>query len=342
MEKYNILRDLVKFNTIKDKQNTEIMDYIEKYLKNCGFKTEYKSKNLIMCYGENPRLGFLGHTDTVEYISEFKTPFDLRIENGFIFGLGACDMKGGIAAFLEAISTINLKELKNGIKAYFTYDEEILLTGIKELVSNKVEFPEYMLFGEPTNNEIFVGHKGLIEFEINFEGKKAHSSTPDKGISANMNAVKFLYELDEFYNKEIREEMVYDYEVPYTTMNVGIINGGTAPNSISAFCKITLDFRIAKKDHIEKIMAKVDKLAKEYKAQVNVLQLVEPFADDIEFLSEKKTTNFMTEAAMVKGSKRMILGTGPVTAHEVNENISEESYQKLVDQYVEIIDRICK
>lgn len=341
MEKYEILRKLVGFNTIKDKENKEILNYLEKYLKEYGFKTEYKTNNLIMSYGNRPKMGFLGHTDTVEYIDEFKTPFELRIEDGYIYGLGTNDMKGGIAAFLEAISKTDLTKLKRGIKTYFTFDEEIKLTGIKELVSNKIKFPEYMIFGEPTNNEIFVGHKGLIEYEIVFEGKKAHSSTPDKGLSANMNAVKFLYNLDEFYNKEIKPEKIFDYEVPYTTMNAGIINGGTAPNSISASCKITLDFRIAKTEHIEKILNKVEELAKEYKAKVEILQLVEPFANEIDFLKEKKTTNFMTEAAMVKDSKRMILGTGPVTAHEVNENISEKSYEKLVSQYQELINKIC-
>ena len=68
MEKYQILKDLVGFNTIKDKENHQIINYLEGYLKERGFKTEYKDKNLIMSYGENPSVGFLGHTDTVEYI----------------------------------------------------------------------------------------------------------------------------------------------------------------------------------------------------------------------------------------------------------------------------------
>ena len=59
-------------------------------------------------------------------------------------------------------------------------------------MKNKEQFPEVMIFGEPTNNEALVGSKGLIEYEIDFKGLKAHSSNPDKGISANLNAVKFL------------------------------------------------------------------------------------------------------------------------------------------------------
>ena len=342
MKKYKILKDLVKYNTIKDKENKEIINYIENYLKKLGFKIEYKTKDLVMSIGENPKLGFLGHTDTVEYIEEFKNPFELTLKNGYLYGLGVCDMKGGIAAMLDAVSDIDFKKLKNGMKLYFTYDEEIGFGGINELVKNNEKFPSIMIFGEPTNNEIFSGHKGLIEYEIYFKGKKAHSSNPAKGISANMNAVKFLNELDEFYNNEIKKDKENLYEIPYTTMNVGIIQGGSAKNSVPANCKITIDFRIANKNHIEKIMKKIEELANKYIAEINIIELLEPFIDEIEILNEIKTTNFMTEASKISGSKRIILGTGPVTAHEVNENISEESYNKLVEQYKELIYKVCK
>lgn len=341
MEQYKLLKDLVSFNTIKDKQNKEIIDYIENYLKNLGFKTEYKTKNLVMSIGENPRLGFLGHTDTVEYIKEFKNPFELTLKNGYLYGLGTCDMKGGIAAMIDAVSQIDFNNLKNGMKLYFTYDEEIGFTGVNELVNNNEKFPQFMIFGEPTNNEIYTGHKGLIEYEIYFNGLKAHSSNPQKGISANMNAVKFLYELDEFYNKKIRIDEENNYEIPYTTMNVGTMNGGSAKNSVPAYCEISIDFRIANKNHIQQITKKVEELSKKYRAEINIIELIEPFFDEISFLGKTKTTNFMTEASKIFGAKRIILGTGPITAHEVNENISVNSYKKLINQYKKLIYQIC-
>ena len=342
MEEFKILKDLVKFNTIKDKENKEILEYIENYLLKLGFKTECKTKNLIMSIGENSRIGFLGHTDTVEYIDEFKNPFDLTLKDGYLYGLGSCDMKGGIAAMLDAVSQINFSKLKSGMKLYFTYDEEIGFGGIQEIVMSGEKFPEIMIFGEPTNNVIYTGHKGLIEYELYFKGLKAHSSNPAKGISANLNAVKFLYELEEYYNNEIKKDEEMVYEVPYTTMNVGVINGGTAKNSVPAFCNITIDFRIANEKHVSKIKNKINELAKKYLAEVNIIEETMPFADNIDFIDEIKTTNFMTEAGKVSGCKRIILGTGPVTAHEVNENISIESYRKLVKQYKEIINKICK
>ena len=343
MEEFKILKDLVKFNTIKDKENKEIIDYIENYLKGYGFKTEYKSKDLVMSIGENQSLGFLGHTDTVEYIEEFKNPFDLAEKGEELYGLGSCDMKGGIAAMLDAVSKIDFTKLKSGMKLFFTYDEEIGFGGAYEIVEKKIKIPKTMIFGEPTNNEILTGSKGLLEYEIYFKGLKAHSSNPEKGISANLNAVKFLNELNEFYESKIKCDKVSVYEIPYTTMNVGLINGGSAKNSVPASCEVSIDFRLADVKHLNKIVTKIDSLALKYSAEAKIIEKIEPFFDNFEFLEENKTAGFMTEASIIKGcDQRIILGVGPVTAHEVNEHITKESYRKLVEQYKELIYRFCK
>lgn len=343
MKEYKILKDLISLNTIKDKQNTEIINYIEKYLLDLNFKTEYKGKNLIMSIGKNSKLGFLGHTDTVEYIDGWNTnPFELTNVDGKLYGLGACDMKGGVAAMLQAVAEIDFTKLKNGMKLYFTYDEEIGFGGIYDIANNKEKFPEVMIFGEPTNNEMLVGSKGLLEYELKFKGLKAHSSNPAKGKSANMNAVRFLSELDKFYEEKIKTSKEESYEVPYTTMNVGLINGGSAKNSVSASCEVSIDFRIANKSHISIIKEEIEELAKKYDCEIDIIECIEPFIDKSELVTETKTANFITEASFIKDSNRIILGTGPVTAHEVNEYITEESYNKLVEQYKELIMKVCE
>ena len=118
MGKYNILKDLVKFNTIKDKENDKIINYIENILKSIGFNTDYKGKYLIMSYGKNPTFVFLGHTDTVEYIDGWSTdPFTLTEKGDNLYGLGICDMKSGIAARVDAIFRIDINKKWN--KAIF-------------------------------------------------------------------------------------------------------------------------------------------------------------------------------------------------------------------------------
>ena len=343
MEKYKILKDLIAFNTIKDKENKEIINYIENYLIDLGFNTDYKGKYLIMSIKENPKLGFLGHTDTVEYIDGWDTnPLELtKIDNKF-YGLGTCDMKGGIAAMLDAVSQIDFSKLKRGIKLYFTYDEEIGFGGIYDIINSEEKFPENMMFGEPTNNEILVGSKGLLEYHLEFIGEKAHSSNPEKGISANLNAVKFLFELSEFYEEKIKTFKEEAYDIPYTTMNVGIINGGSAINSIPASCSVKMDFRLVNENHIELIKTKVNELSLKYKCNAKIFDCIPPFIDKTFIKENQKTANFLTEANIVKGVNRIILGTGPVTPHEVNEHITEESYNKLVEQYKELILEFCK
>ena len=91
MEEFEILKELIKFNTIKDKENQEILNYIEKYLKELGFKLEKKEKYLIMSIGKNPKLGFIGHSDTVDYIEGWNAdPFTLAKKDGYLYGLGIC------------------------------------------------------------------------------------------------------------------------------------------------------------------------------------------------------------------------------------------------------------
>jgi len=141
MKNYEILKKLIKFNTIKDKENKEIIDYIEKYLTNLKFKKEYKGKYLIMSIGENPKVGFLGHTDTVEFIEGWDTnPFELTQKGNKLYGLGVCDMKGGIAAILQAVAEIDFSKLKHGMKLYFTYDEEIGFGGIYDITKANKKF----------------------------------------------------------------------------------------------------------------------------------------------------------------------------------------------------------
>lgn len=339
-----ILEKLVGYNTIKDKENKEIIKYIEEKLLNLGFKTNFKGKYLIMQYGENPKVGFLGHTDTVEYIDGWKTdPFKLTKKEKGLYGLGTCDMKGGIAAFINSISKIDLAKLKYGIKAYFTYDEEIGFSGMYDIVNSNEEFPELMIFGEPTNNEYLVGGKGLLECELYFKGIKAHSSNPEKGKSANINAIKALNELNIFYENQIKTEKENCFEINYTTMNIGILEGGSAKNSIPASAKAFLDFRTIKDIHAKKIKDKLAELSSIYNFEIKIIEEIKPFLNRIEFIKESKTANFMTEASLIKDTKikKVILGPGPVTAHEVDEHISIESYQKTIEQYKEIIEKLC-
>lgn len=345
MTEMEILRDLVKFNTIQDKENEAILNYIETFLKQFGFQTENKDKNLVVSINKDYRLGFLGHTDTVEIIKGWKTnPFVLTQKGERLYGLGASDMKGGIAAMLKAVSEIDFTKLQYGMKLYFTYDEEIGFQGIQELIEKKEEFPKKMMIGESTNNEYLSGSKGLMEYEICFLGKKVHSSNPEKGKSAIWSCINFLQELKEYYEQKIKIEKRNDFEIPYTTMNVGTIQGGSAINSVPAECRIKIDFRTIKKEHTAKIKNELLRLSLQYDAKLIEIQKIEPFINQAFYQTGViKTSNYITEASFLKEDiQRLILGPGPMTGHEVDEYIEVESLKKSVKQYKEIILKYLK
>ncbi len=307
MKVEKILEDLVKFNTIKDEQNKDIINYIENYLLKLGFKTEKKEKYLIMSIGEKQKIGFLGHTDTVEYIDGWnQNPFELTIKGDKIYGLGVCDMKGGIACFLKAVSEIDFSNREYGVKCYFTYDEEIGFRGIEDIVNSKEKMPEYMIIGEPTNNIPMTGCKGIFAVKLIANGIKVHSSNPEKGKSANTNMIKLLYDLENIYNKEIKIEKNELYEVPYTTMNVCLINGGSSISSVSERCESYVDFRITDNKHIEKIKVMLNKLCSKYDVTYDIDLEINSFYNSIDCIKEKRAASFITEASFID-AKRMIL-----------------------------------
>lgn len=338
MESKEILKNLVQFDTYKDKENKRIMNYIQQILERKGFKLEYKTKCLIMSIKEKCNLGFLGHTDTVQSGSDWiYNPLELKEKDGKLYGLGICDMKGGIAAILKAVLDIDWNKLSSGIKLFFTYDEEIGFEGIKEINKLNMEMPENMIIGEPTNNEIMNGSKGLLEFKIDFQGKSAHSSNPEKGINAIEKCIKFLDELKKFYN-DLRLENDNRFEIPFTTMNIGKIYGGKNINIVPNSCIVDIDFRPIKNEHKTKIFEEVNRLKEKYEFEYKILNYIKPFIPESE---KSKTTNFITEASFIQSKNRYILGTGPINAHEANEYITVESLEKLVEQYKQIIKESC-
>lgn len=334
MSSKEILKELISYNTINDKENKEIMNYIEQYLKELGFKTEYKSKCLVMSNSDYCNIGFLGHTDTVSYSSDWSyNPFELNESDGKLYGLGTSDMKGSIAAILSAVSKIDFN--KKGIKLFFTYDEEIGFSGINELINRDIEFPKFMIIGEPTNNETINASKGLLEFKITFKGILSHSSKPKEGINAIDKCIDFINKLKDFY-EELKEETINS---KYATMNIGVINGGRRINIVADSCEVLIDFRTISKDQNEKIVQKVKELLKDNKSSYEIINNINPFSNIIEKVN---MSDFITEASFVESGNKYILGVGPINAHKKDEFITIESLNKLEQQYIEIIKEKCE
>ena len=335
MSSKEILKKLISYNTINDKENKKIIKYIEQYLKALGFTIDYKSNCLVMSNGKDCNIGFLGHTDTVSCSNDWTfSPFELKELDGRLYGLGTCDMKGSIAAILCAVSKIDFNKSKTGIKLFFTYDEEIGFSGINELVDKKIDFPKYMIIGEPTNNELINASKGLLEFKITFNGVSTHSSKPEEGINAIEKCISFITDLQNYYS-ELRKETI---DSKYATMNIGTINGGRSINIVPDSCEVSIDFRtIAKSQNID-IVNKINDLIRIYKATCEITNNINPFLNSSEKIN---MSDFITEASFIESDNKYILGVGPNNAHRKNEFITINSLNKLEEQYIEIIKEKC-
>ena len=338
MNEKDILKQLVKFNTIKDKNNKEILDYIEKLLLDKGFNVDYRSKCLVISIKDEINLGFLGHTDTVKYGADWTfDPFEMKELKGNLYGLGTCDMKGGIAAIIKAVMDIDWEKCKKGIKLYFTYDEEIGFSGIRELIKRGEKFPDNMIIGEPTDNIIMNGSKGLLEYKILFNGKSAHSSMPEKGENAIEKCLNFMNELREFYN-DLKNEDNDIFETG-TTMNIGKINGGKRINIVPNNCEIQIDFRTISKDQNKRIIKKIEELTKSSKSTTEIINNICPFSNTNEKIN---MSDYITEASFIESSNKYILGVGPINAHKKDEFITIDSLSKLEKQYIELIKEKCE
>jgi len=334
MKPEEILAKLVEFDTVADKQNSQILQFVTEYLDDYGFTTRQIGQNLVAERGQNARIGFSSHTDTVPVTSGWQTnPFVLTTDGDKLFGLGACDMKGGMAVAMWVAS-----QTTQPLKMFFTSDEENSLTGIKELVEKGEKFPSLMIIPEPTNNVPIVATKGVLELTLDFSGKSAHSSTPDEGDNAIYKATDFVQLLRKFVDD--LEGTNESFSIPETTLNVAQISGGTAINTVPDSAKVHLECRIISDDHRQQILD----FANGFDAKLTVGVDVSTFINSnnisaIEALTSPKTSaNYLTEASLMPVNNVVILGPGPVVPHQTNEYVSQKSLHETANVFVKIIN----
>ena len=353
MNNLEILEKLISFNTIKDKENFEIMDFIGDYLTKLGFSISFvynkdNNKKCLIAKINEPNLMFIGHTDTVPNNDWSYNPFKLTRDGNKLHGLGACDMKGGIAAFLSALSEIDFNELRKGIQMVLTFDEEDKFEGINLVKDFQKDWPNNVIVGEPTSLIPVTNTKGCMEYQVIFNGISAHSSNVVKGKNAIIMSMKFIKELL-LFSEELKNVTNPLFETPYTTMNISLINGGSAINVVPEKCKLNFDFRTIRKVQNEFINNKIIELCNKYKATLIPISNLYPLENnqDTSFYEEitgkkKKSFNFVTEASFLDKDNVIILGVGPNNEHMKDEYVDIDSYNETIKVYKKIINHYCK
>lgn len=355
--KYTILRDLIQFNTAFDAQNKSIMEYIDKLLTDKGFRTNYviddetHKVDLVAVAGQEYPLGFVCHTDTGVLGNNWADydAMDLTIDGDKLVGLGISDMKGGMAAVLSAVMNFDWRLPKKGLKLYFTFDEENNFTGIKTLIAKEKNLPQNIIIPTPTSLYPVIATKGLLKIAVMISGTAAHSSNPTKGVNAIEHAVSFLGEVYSFNNK-LKMDKNNAFELPYTTFNLGKIQGGVAMNRVPSECTVYLEYRPIKIDHNRQIVEKIKELAEKHNGYVTIIDDVAPmstFAENFISRLEDLTGNKRSSIAIVSDGNYLpeqsvvLLGPGPVTSGEKNEFISKFQYEQLVDMYTKLLKETC-
>ena len=279
-----MLDKLVSFKTVSLDSNLEMIKFIQDYLKSYGIDSHLvfnnlKTKaNLYAQIGPNVEGGILlsGHTDVVPIEGQSWTsdPFRLIEKNGRLYGRGSCDMKGFNALILAAIPTMMMVKLQKPIQIAFSYDEEVGCLGAPAMINKiRVTLPKAaaVIVGEPTMMNTVNGHKTSIGLKTHVRGFEVHSSLMHNGVSAVMNAGKLVSWVSKQTEKnkamEIQEEN-RKFEPPFTTLHVGVINGGTAGNITAKDCRFSLDIRCLPSESSKAWVNKYEEYAKIVEAQM--------------------------------------------------------------------------
>ena len=211
-----------------------------------------KKTNLYATIGPDIAGGIVlsGHTDVVPVDGQdwSSDPFSMREHDGLLFGRGTCDMKGFIAVALAMVPKFLAADLKVPIHFAFSCDEEIGCNGVRPLINHikdELPLPGAVIVGEPSEMRVINAHKGSCSFVTEVTGHEAHSSCTHLGVNSIMYAGRVISELH-----RISEELKADgdpsgrFNPPYSTLSIGMIEGGTAHNIIPKTCKIDWETRL--------------------------------------------------------------------------------------------------
>ena len=267
----DILRELVSYPVYGGESNWELIHWIKDYIESFGVDTylvpnHNQTKASLHCrIGPPENGGFIlsGHTDVVPVEGQdwHTDPFELYDNGkGTLYGRGTCDMKGFVACCLTALPTLQNMPLKRPVYFAFSYDEEIGCLAAPELIdhmkSTYAEQPKYAIIGESSMMRPIIGQKGIYILDIYVNGSEGHSSRIKQEVSAVHEAAKLIAWIDQkletIVNDHPKDER---FSPPHSSLHVGQVKGGIAPNVIADQAWFTLDIRTIPSDSLDQIVS---------------------------------------------------------------------------------------
>lgn len=263
---HEVARRLVGADTVSHRPSRDTLAWLGDRLEAQGFRVRLQTweeggaaKANLMAWAGPPEPGGLalsGHVDVVPFADQpgwTRDPLGLGIEDERVYGRGTSDMKGFLAQCMDAARRLDPASLARPVVMLFTSDEETGCRGAGRLVPElprllgEMPVPELAWVGEPTSGRAFTLHKGVVAFELRVEGRGGHSSVPEVGVNAVAIAARCLQVVGDL-QRERREAGGGAWadvfpEAPYTTLNVGPVQGGTVTNMIPELCRVAVSYR---------------------------------------------------------------------------------------------------
>jgi acetylornithine deacetylase len=251
-----VLRHLVAIRSISAISNRPVIDAAKRILEASGWAVHefpyrdtngVEKVNVIASPAQQESmidvdLAFVCHTDTVPFVPAAWTgATELTERDGFLHGCGACDVKGSLAGILAAIAQTPIVQIERPVALVLTADEELGCVGATHLLSAPVLNARSVIVCEPTSLRPAIAGKGYGLAEIVVRGKEAHSAFPRQGTSAIYAAAKMMLAIEERGRSGSARNELFD--PPWTTFNVGVVQGGTAKNIVAGECRFLVEWR---------------------------------------------------------------------------------------------------
>jgi acetylornithine deacetylase len=332
MNTFELTRALVNIDSVTEHEEEAgafLLEYLSALAARTGGKAEALNVetgrfNVLATWGE-PYVTLSTHMDVVPPF------FPSREDEEFIYGRGACDAKGIIAAMIGAAEKL-LERGRRGFGLLFVVGEERNSAGAYAAARVR-RGARYLINGEPTENRLALGSKGALRFELVAHGRMAHSAYPELGDSA---IDKLLDALEEIRRMPQPEDPV----LGRGTLNVGTINGGRAPNVIPDAARAELMFRLI--GDAEPIRQAVMKAAS---GRVEANEILAIPAVRLSSLNDLPTTvvSYTTDIPAFGDSwgQPFLIGPGSIhVAHTLDEKVPKKQLLEAVDIYTEMTERL--
>lgn len=360
MKSSELLTQLIAFDTTSYKSNLDLILHVKALLDQhkidtlLNFNAEKNKANLLATVGPKDQPGIMlsGHSDVVPVEGQqWDSPaFEAQFKDGKIYGRGTADMKGFLACAIMTMLDASKQTLKRPLHLCISYDEEIGCIGVRGILDQlaaTIKPPMLCVIGEPTMMQLALAHKGKTVFRAHCCGEEGHSALAPNYVNA-IHVASSLVESIQRVQQDLQKGGHQDlgYDIPYTTVHVGKIAGGTALNIVPNSCAVDYEIRHLAEDSSVDIQNQIlNQITAHFRDQIGVEEVnqypglkTSPTIDAVKFMQELLPTDttvsnisYGTEGGLFQNALHcpvVVCGPGDIAvAHRPNEYVDVSQIQ---------------